>query len=96
MATFPTPTFIIRDNPAFVRYVKDSWSYFLKNKIEGCKITIRKPDVFIHIDHLYCVIFNDLVFIQRNPDHYHLEMNSEAKKLLARYSAPWVITKQNN
>lgn len=79
------PTFIIRNNPKFVNYVKSAWRFFLYNQIDGCHITIRKNDVFIHITRLYCVIFNDLRHIQANPELYTLEMNRQAKELLKRY-----------
>ena len=82
----PRPTFIIRNNPSFVKYVKRVWHYFTSNKREGCKITIRKSNVFIHIDKFYCVIFNDLKYIDNHPEKYKFEMNAKARELLALYN----------
>lgn len=82
----PKATFIIRNNPRFVNYVKDSWHYFLrKDRATDCSITIRKSDVFIHTDSFYCVIFNDLKYISQNPKDYTLEMNKKARLMLQQY-----------
>lgn len=81
-------TFIIRNNPKFIDYIRYAWRYFLHDKkMDGCSITIRKNDVFIHISKLYCVIFNDLCHIAANPDDYRLEMNNQARELLEKYKS---------
>lgn len=80
--------FVIRNNRKFVNYVRYSWRYFTRNKIEGVKIVIRKDDVFIHIDHMYCVILNDLCFIKQRPNLYpHFEASKKALTWLATYRA---------
>jgi hypothetical protein len=76
-------TFIIRNNPSFVSYVKHNWKYFLKNNKDDVKITIRKNSVFIHINAYYCVICNDLVGLQRNS---RLETNKKGLDWLKVYS----------
>ena len=53
--------FVIRNNWAFVDFVRSNLGYFLHDKREGVKITIRKNDVFIHISQYYCVICNALL-----------------------------------
>lgn len=58
--------FIVRNNKSFTSYVKTQYGYFLRNKKEDIKITIRKNNVFIHISSYYCVICNDLKYLQRN------------------------------
>ena len=78
------PTFTIRNNAPFVRYIKDTWGYFLRNNKPGCKITIRKNDAFIHISQLYCVIFNELSYLYKNYPHL-LEMDKSAEKILKEY-----------
>lgn len=60
--------FVIRNDYAFTNYVKHSqnWRYFLSNKREGVKITIRKHNVFLHISQYYCVLCNDLASLLRS------------------------------
>lgn len=79
-------TFIIRNNPSFVRYIKRNWRYFINNKSkDGVKITIRKNSVFIHISIYYCVICNDLKYIQRNPILYNMEATKKSLNWLEKY-----------
>lgn len=79
-------TFVVRENPSFVRYVKNNWRYFLNgNNTNKVKITIRKSSVFIHIQAYYCVICNDLQFIQRNPLLYNMEASTKSLNWLSKY-----------
>lgn len=83
--TMSTNTFIVRNNPRFVNYVRQSWRYFLRNNIEGVKITIRKNSVFVHISQYYCVVCNDLVFMRRNPETYRMEASKKSLSWLSNY-----------
>ena len=71
-------TFVVRNNPRLIYIIKDSWRYFLKGYVEGVKITIRKNDVFIHLDCANCQILTDLVYMINNPSLYKVEFNKKA------------------
>lgn len=79
-------TFVIRNNPQFVSYVKRAWEYFIKGRQkDGVKITIRKHSVFLHISAYYCVLCNDLKFIQKHPELYTLEASKRSLNWLSKY-----------
>ena len=83
----PKPTFVIRNcDPSLLNYIKRNWGYFIRRKLDDCAVVIRKTSVFIHVDSYYCVIFNAISFMNRNPQGYHLEMNAKAKKMLHKYN----------
>lgn len=82
MSTNKMHTFIVRNDSSIVNYVRMNYRYFMRDSIEGVKITIRKRNVFIHISQYYCVICNDLVYLMRNN---RLECNKKAKQWLEIY-----------
>lgn len=75
-------TFIVRNDKSFADYAYWAYRYFIHKHYEGCRITIRKNNVFIHIDKYYCVICNDLRHLQRKGK---LECNNKAKEWLNKY-----------
>ena len=80
--------FVVRNNPSFVRYVRNNWRYFLSDKRESVKIVIQKDNVYIHISQGYSVILNDLDFIRRNPLLFpHFEASKKALAWLNMYRA---------
>lgn len=82
----PKPTFVIRDcNYSLLSYFRHSWRYFLTKNLDDCIIVIKKSSVFVHIDSLYNVIFNDIEYMSEHPEICHLEMNAKARELLFRY-----------
>lgn len=46
------------------RYVRNNYGYFMRNKNE-VKIVIGREFITIHIKEYYCVICNDLCFLNR-------------------------------
>lgn len=75
-------TFIVRNDRFFVQYVRESYRYFFHTPETKVKITIRKNSVFIHISSYYCVICNDLKYLQRNG---RLEADKKSLEWLSKY-----------
>lgn len=75
--------FVVRNSIPFTRYVRQSWRYFLNNKREGIKVIIRKGNTFIHISQYYCVICNDLKYLQQ---HNRLEASKKSMEWLDKYT----------
>lgn len=74
--------FVVRNSVPFTQYVRRAWSYFTPNNKEGVKIIIRKGNTFIHINRYYCVICNDLLYLERNN---RLEANKKSLEWLQGY-----------
>ena len=75
--------FIVRNSIPFTRYVRQSWGYFLNNKREGVNVIIRKGNTFIHISQYYCVICNDLKYLQQ---HNMLKASKKSMEWLDKYT----------
>lgn len=75
--------FAVRNHPFFSHYVKRNWRYFLRKETEGIKIVIRGEKVYIHISQYYCVVCNDLKYLQRNG--YLKAKNKKSQEWLAKY-----------
>lgn len=74
--------FVVRNSVPFTQYVRRAWSYFTPNNKEGVKIIIRKGNTFVHINRYYCVICNDLLYLERNN---RLEANKKSLEWLQGY-----------
>lgn len=74
--------FVIRNSVPFTQYVRRAWSYFTPNNKEGVKIIIRKGNTFVHINRYYCIICNDLLYLEKNN---RLEANKKSLKWLQEY-----------
>ena len=74
--------FVVRNSMPFTQYVRRAWSYFTPNNKEGVKIIIRKGNTFVHINRYYCVICNDLLYLEKNN---RLEANKKSLEWLQGY-----------
>lgn len=74
--------FVVRNSVSFTQYVRRAWSYFTPNNKEGVKIIIRKGNTFVHINRYYCVICNDLLYLEKNN---RLEANKKSFEWLQEY-----------
>lgn len=74
--------FVVRNSVPFTQYVRRAWSYFTPNNKEGVKIIIRKGNTFVHINRYYCVICNDLLYLEKNN---RLEANKKSLEWLQGY-----------
>lgn len=75
--------FVVRNSMPFTQYVRRAWSYFTSNNREGVKVIIRKGNTFIHISQYYCVICNDLKYLQQ---HNRLEASKKSMEWLDKYT----------
>lgn len=83
--------FVVRNSVPFTQYVRRAWSYFTSNNKEGVKIIIRKGNTFIHINRYYCVICNDLLYLENNN---RLEANKKSLEWLQGYKEFFKVNKK--
>lgn len=83
--------FVVRNSVPFTQYVRRAWSYFTPNNKEGVKIIIRKGNTFVHINRYYCVICNDLLYLERNN---RLEANKKSLEWLQGYKEFFKVNKK--
>ena len=83
--------FVVRNSVPFTQYVRRAWSYFTPNNKEGVKIIIRKGNTFVHINRYYCVICNDLLYLEKNNN---LEANKKSLEWLQGYKEFFNVKKK--
>lgn len=83
--------FVVRNSVPFTQYVRRAWSYFTHNNKEGVKVIIRKGNTFVHINRYYCVICNDLLYLEKNN---RLEANKKSLKWLQGYKEFFNVNKK--
>lgn len=83
--------FVVRNSVPFTQYVRRAWSYFTPNNKEGVKIIIRKGNTFVHINRYYCIICNDLLYLERNN---RLEASKKSLEWLQGYKEFFKVSKK--